>query len=598
MKSSQLPYGAKFLLTGSALATLSIWTNFFDAFTFPKFVLIFMLAINAVALLFINRKELISLKIYLVGTSVFIGLFLYAVISGDVLHTSLFGVQGRNMGFLSYLSLGIISLVFASWANGQVVSSTLFIFKLTAGVLVLYGCLQAFDIDPFDWNLVYEGIIGNFGNPNFMSVMSGLSAAAFLSVFLTSNKRATAYKLTHLATGSLSLIALYYSKSTQGWLVFAIAMSPLIYVRLMKYGLKIARAFLVAGISLFAFIGIALFNKGPFASFIYQQSLEFRSDFWSIAWRMASANPWNGVGIDRYQNYYREYRTLEQVNRVGAEDFSDSAHNIYLHLAATGGFPLAIAMLALNLYVAYRFIVAIKRITQHQEFIALVFGIWLAIQGQSLISVEYPSISLWSWISAGLGVGISYRGSTSKNPEVALSAKYGGLFATTILLGSSLFYLVPAANAQSSLLKGFYAFVEKGDLEAISTKATFLREMESKDPHNPTLPILSANSLFQDGAYREAAAASRRAIKIDDHDYRSWWFLASSLESIGNREKAIPARLKTIELSPYNSQNLLELAKNYQAAQDAVGLEQVLKDLKEINPNSNEYLEASKLTIP
>lgn len=155
--------------------------------------------------------------------------------------------------------------------------------------------------------------------------------------------------------------------------------------------------------------------------------------------------------------------------------------------------------------------------------------------------------------------------------------------------------MTPIANAQSFLRTGFYAYVSKGDSEAIRIKSDFLKDMESKDPGNPTLPILSANSLFQDEAFKEAADASRRAIALDSHDYRSWWFLASSLEKLGKRVEAIEAREMTVKLSPFNAANLLELGKNQLANQDLSGARKSLEQIAKVDANSMEFQELTSL---
>jgi tetratricopeptide (TPR) repeat protein len=177
-----------------------------------------------------------------------------------------------------------------------------------------------------------------------------------------------------------------------------------------------------------------------------------------------------------------------------------------------------------------------------------------------------------------------------------LGRKYFGMFVSISMTAMTLFVVTPIASAQSQLRTGFYAYVAKGDAEAVRIKANFLKQMESKDPRNPTLPILSANSLFQDEAYEEAIEASRRAIIIDDHDYRSWWFLATSLEKIGRREEALEARKRTIELSPFNITNLLELGKNQVSVGDLSSARNTLAQMAEIAPGSAEVQELTNLT--
>jgi O-antigen ligase len=501
------------------------------------------------------------------------------------------------MGFLSYLALAIFSLFFASQASPLVLNRTVAVFYGVVAVVVGYGLLQVLDLDPFNWRLNYEGIIGNLGNPNFMSVIAALCAAIALIHFIESGLR-NGVSYLHLFLFSSALTAVYFSKSTQGWIVFLISLAPWVFVRVKRVNLVASRLFVVAISSAVIAVALALFQTGPLSKVLYEQSLSFRADFWRIAWKMAVDNPWLGVGIDRYQNYYREYKTLEQVRALGAEDFSDSAHNLYLHFFATGGFPLGLLFLVINVYVGFRFTVVLKRTNESQTKIASIFGLWLGIQAQNLISIDYPSIALWSWIFGGLAVGLSVMGEGTKTTKENLGRKYIGVAASVAATTVSLVFLIPAASAQSMLRTGFYAYVEKGDLEAIKIKSDYLEGLGKKEPGNPTLPILAANSLFQDEAYEEAAEAARRAIDIDSHDYRAWWFLASSLENLDRRIDALQAREMTIKLSPYNSPNLLELARNQAQAEDLSGLEETIKQLREIDPNSVETLEAQKLLAP
>ena len=597
MKRQSLTWEVSLALIFASLITLAFWTSFFEPFILAKSALLLLGGAWLLGLLLVHSGTLKRMKAYSLLLSGLIAYFILVLVQSDLMYTSLFGVQGRNMGFLSYLALVIFSLFFASQASFLVLSRTLTVFYGVVAIVVAYGLLQIFELDPFNWRLNYEGIIGNLGNPNFMSVVAALCAAMALIYFIESGIR-NGVSYLHFSLFLSALTALYFSKSTQGWIVFLISLAPWVYVRLKSISLLASRLFILVISSAVIAVALALVQAGPLSKVLYEQSLSFRADFWRIAWRMAVDNPWFGVGIDRYQNYYREYKTLEQVRAVGAEDFSDSAHNLYLHFFATGGFPLGLLFLAINLYVGYRFIVVLKPSNESQIKIAAIFGLWLGIQAQNLISIDYPSIALWSWIFAGLAVGLSFMGEGTKNKKENLGRKYIGVAISVSATTLSLVFLIPASSAQSMLRTGFYAYVEKGDLEAIKVKSDYLEGLGKKEPGNPTLAILAANSLFLDEAYEEAAEAARRAIDIDSHDYRAWWFLASSLEKLDRRIEAIQAREMTIKLSPYNSPNLLELARNQAQAKNLSGLEETIKQLREIDPNSVETLEAQKLLSP
>lgn len=575
--------------------TWVMWPGHFEPFIFSKFLLLVLTGAMALGFLIPHYPLLKKMPAFTFLNLFFLAWFLVLVIRSEVIHTSTFGVQGRNMGFLSYLSLAAISMYLASVSSETLLRRIVFIFSIATSGLGLYGFLQILKLDPFDWKLVYQGIIGNLGNPNFMSVMGALFGASMVFWSLQS-KQSLPLKTTSVLGLFLSAATIYFSRSTQGWIVLLIAVSPLAFLKIQRLSKFVSKLFLVVVAAGATLLGMAIFQVGPLSSLVYQQSLSYRADFWRIAWKMAEDNPIFGVGIDRYQNFYREYKTLEQVRAVGAEDFSDSAHNLYLHFAATGGFLLAGLLLALNIFVAYRFIVAMRKSQASLDRVALIFGVWLGIQAQSLISVDYPSIALWGWVFAGLGVGLSYRG-LEQQPKGAqkLGSKYLGQFVWIAASATTLAFLIPAASAQSDLKIGFYAYVAKGDLEAIQIKSDYLKKIESKDSRNPTLPILAADSLFQDEAFGASAEAARRAIAIDSHDYRSWWFLASSLEKLNRREEALNARQKTVELSPFNVVNMLELGKDQLAAGQLDKAKQTRDLISQISTDTSEFRELSDL---
>jgi Tfp pilus assembly protein PilF len=71
---------------------------------------------------------------------------------------------------------------------------------------------------------------------------------------------------------------------------------------------------------------------------------------------------------------------------------------------------------------------------------------------------------------------------------------------------------------------------------------------------------------------------------MDPEDWVSWWFMASAYEESGDRVAAIPARKKTVELDPWNTSVLLELAKDQLAAGDRPAFEKSKSEILRINP--------------
>jgi len=591
----RLPLQTTLLLTGLVIATWVFWTPHFEQFVFSKFLIIFLIGAWSLGSLLGHLNISRTNRVFLILSLTFISWFAFLAVASDVTHTAFFGVLGRNMGFLAYLALVLISLLFASSTSELLLRKTLLAFSISTVGIAVYGTIQILNLDPWDWELLFDGIIGNFGNPNFMGVLGAWFG--ILAVFLTiTSKKSWKFNAIGVLGFLLASSLIYNSKSTQGWVILFLGLIPILYLITMRLSRKIRGLLALSLCSIVTISGLAIFKIGPLSPLIYQESLLYRFEYWRIAWKMAVDHPLFGVGIDRYQNFYREYVSLEHVRRVGAEDFSDSAHNIYLHLAATGGFPLAILLLLINLFVFYRFVVAFRRAQSLKPEIALIFGLWLGIQAQSLISVDYPSIALWGWVFTGLAVGISSLETLTNNQAHSKQErKFPGLLVSGIATTLAVFVIAPIASSQTQLRTGFYAYIPKGDNNAIEIKSSFLKQVEAKSPNDPELPLLSANSLFQDGAYAEAIDASRRAIALDAHDYRSWWFIATSLERLGKRVEALEPRQTSIELSPLNVANLLELAKNQIASGNVNGVRLTQERIALVEPNSSALNEIEAL---
>jgi O-antigen ligase len=52
---------------------------------------------------------------------------------------------------------------------------------------------------------------------------------------------------------------------------------------------------------------------------------------------MTLENLTNGVGVDSYGYFYKEYRDLEAIERTGPERVSNTAHNVFLDISSGAG---------------------------------------------------------------------------------------------------------------------------------------------------------------------------------------------------------------------------------------------------------------------
>ena len=167
-----------FLYVGpvGTLAISPFWS--YDAINIPKFVSV--TAFGGMAWLFIlhylhQSKTRIFRKLFILS-GLFLGLMVLVIIfSKGNLTQQVFGASGRNTGFITYLSFIGIMCAFAISSSVTLMKKIGFSLIGTALVSDIYGLVQSFDADPFNWTNPYSPVFGCLGNPNFLSSLLGIA---------------------------------------------------------------------------------------------------------------------------------------------------------------------------------------------------------------------------------------------------------------------------------------------------------------------------------------------------------------------------------------------------------------------------------------
>jgi O-antigen ligase len=592
------------------VGSLAIFTSLFDPFAAAKSFVIFsggaLLSGYAALDLFKARikgsGQIQKWFLYLVLG--FVALFLFRTLTTSDVNGALFGVVGRHSGFLAYFGyvlIFVLSMFYVNVSNFDALVKGLLVAGFFASA---YTLLEFLDLEFWNMTQVYEGTSGLFGNPNFSGAFMALTAIA--ATWLLFTKTTNLIKLIAAIALPLALFGIYTAKALQGYISLAIGISLIVLMMLWK----VKKSYGYASLATIAFGGIAAvlgsLQVGPLSSLFYKGSVSERGDMWRTAIAMIKDNPLLGVGIERYGFYFRQYRDLKQALRAGPDVFSDNAHNVVLHLMATGGILLGALYLLISVGILA---VGIKALlTSHgvkQKALTAVLALWIPIQAQNAISVDNPGVFVWSWILGGAVIGIASDAIAieEKKPKVKVTkvssptsdvhplAPLVALVCVLLAIG----FTVKPLISQKSFAFAFYLGTDPSNPETLKNKVDVLIKAENQDPGNVTWPRYSANSLFIDKAWKETIEAAERAISKDPEDWISWWFMASAYEQSGERVKAIPSRLKTVELDPWNTSVLLELAKNQLAAGDSVGFEESKKKILRINPNGSDAQAVSGL---
>ena len=459
-----------------------------------------------------------------------------------------FGTMGRNTGLLFYLALIFVLL------GGIIISGTpeyrksIYVITGVGVASACYGLIQYLDLDPINWANKYSPIIGFLGNPNFQSSLLGLSAIGAL-VILLDDSLSMAKRIFSAVFIVAALFIAAVSNSQQGLLVFALGFACLAFFKikaLKNFTMTFSFVFALASTSLVSLIGF--FNKGPLSGLLYQASVTYRGDYWRAGWNMALDNPVFGVGLDAYGDNYRRYRTLEATLRRGPDVISNAAHNVFIDLAANGGFVL------LAIYCCF-IILALKKITLYMKsgsrdlYFEGVIAIWIAFLAQSIISINQIGLAVWGWAFTGLIIGWQKNlndsepktNSTRKPSQLAAPKELDPKTLLTAILGLSAGLilsappLIASANVKSSIA---------------STQLAKILEAERNWPRDPARSnqiavILVANSLNKEAL--EIAMLSTSQFK---DNFESWKVL-SEIPGVSDSDKK--QALKNMkELDPLN----------------------------------------------
>ena len=532
----------KTILWGVGLTSV-VMTPFmsYEPINLPRLVILTIFGVSLILLIAIHRNELINnehKKILLVLLSFILWSLMSTGFSDLGFIDAFFGVFGRNNALLTYLMFMafIAATIFVS--NLKFIRSLLLVMVIIGVLSAVYGFMQSIGVDPFGW--ISENIIvfGFFGNPNFQASFMGITATVAFAYLLNKDYKLS-IKFGFLAFIFLALYIVYKSKSQQGYLVFIAGVSVVIYLWLRANPvLKKFKTLYLSGLG-FGVIAVLLdiFQKSPWSSFLYKESVSYRGDFWRAGWNMTINNPAFGVGLDGYRDNFRFHRDQVSADR-NPNSFVDSAHNVFLDISSGGGFPLVliyITMLVMVLMSARR---VIKRSTTFDYNFAALFASWVGYTAQSVISIQQIGIAIWGWVLAGAIIGYEINSRKDNSLRLAnrdaseILAVSAGLIIGLII---SLPPFIADAQFRSSVLKG-----EIGKIESSLQRW----------PQNVS-NMNFASDLFRKGGFPDQALnMARKAVALNPRNFEAWQQIFLSQNAPESERNA--ALMKMREMDPFN----------------------------------------------
>jgi O-antigen ligase len=530
------------IVVWGASATTLLVTPFFsyDPINAPRFVVLLVFGLMGFSLLLSARRGITTKYRVVVSASIlFIIWGLIATFaSGINLNEGLFGVTGRQTGLLAYFAL-IVLMVSGFVASSEGLSRKLALTLVGIGILSgLYGVLQSFGGDPFDWINPYSPVFGFFGNPNFQASFMGIAAVAAIAMSLESSAKLQ-NRIGLLVFVALAFFNIYESKSQQGYLVFlaGVVVVGYLFVRGNEKLRKLASLYAVAAVVGFVAVVLDILQKSPWSSILYKESVTFRGDFWRAGWKMTTDNPVFGVGLDGYRDHYRASRDVVTALRPESDAMTDSSHNVFLDISSGGGFPLLIIYVFLIGLTIYSAIKVIRRSTGFDVGFAAVLGAWVAYLAQSLISINQLGLAVWGWVL--MGVIIGYEINTREKEEAIKIKPVHSTIAIGMGLITGLGVGLPLMVADAT----FRSTVKSGDVIKIEAS---VRQW----PQSVSRMTLAAQILREGNLPERSIVIAREAVVFNPMNFEAWKEL--SLQPNATEQERAEALATMKKLDPYN----------------------------------------------
>lgn len=312
-------------------------------------------------------------------------------------------------GYSAYLMLGLLAAMTINTPERRrrAGSATLLSVAIVAG----YAILQRAGLDPLPWNNIYAPSSTSFlGNPNFAAAYIGIPTPLVVARFLSASGRS------RIGYGALFLL-LVGGQAAAGSLLgpFATGIGLAVMAVLMLATSDRPRARRTGGILAWVgpVTGLAALYAFWSGTVVGPMTVTIRLYYWRAALGMFSDHPFVGVGLGRFEDFFRRYRPAGGFADFGNAAMADNPHSVPLALASEGGLLLLLPWLAL-LGVIVGLVVSWVRNARPREVsypdrlaVAAWSGAFAAYVGQSLANFDVPSLAVLGYILGGSVVALT-----------------------------------------------------------------------------------------------------------------------------------------------------------------------------------------------
>jgi hypothetical protein len=269
---------------------------------------------------------------------------------------------------------------------------------------------------------------------------------------------------------------------------------------------------------------------------------------------MGIQNPFSGVGMDAYGDWYRRVRPQRAlIDTPGIETVTNAAHNVFLDIFAYGGFPLLLSYLGILGFGLRAVIKFMSRRNSYDGIFATLAVVWICYQVQSLISINQIGLAVWGWVLTGALV--SYERSTrisdfvdlgkvptkqskSRVPASSRENVSSGLIAGVGLMVGMIVALPPVTADNK-----WWSALQARNLEKIENSLT----PGYFNPSNSQKYAQAINLLLNNNLPDLALKYARASVEFNPEDFTAWFQLYSLANSSPDEKATALANLKRLD---------------------------------------------------
>jgi O-antigen ligase len=392
-----------------------------DPVNVTKMVALSVVAFALAFVVFAKSSRLLwsDAKPQIIASIAFIVFAISAVANSESpLGQNFYGTYGRNTGFLTYFSLTLVFVATLVLRRTESFRNILYGLLFAGLMNVIYGAWTITFGDFVSWNNPYNRILGTFGNPNFIGSFLGIFAS-LLVAYLLIPKTHLVIRLIGVVVLIATFLEIRSSMAVQGIVVSGGGIALVIFFFLRsKFEKWTVPIIYLGSVGVIGFIALmGALQKGPLTSIVYKTSVSLRGEYWQAGINMANSQPFTGVGMDAYGDWYRRSRDAQALILPGPNTTTNAAHNVFIDFLAYGGYPLFIAYMAL---IIMSLISAIKLTFIQKEFNFVKVGLivtWICYQVQSIISINQIGLAVWGWVTGGALIAYEFSTRASQGEE-------------------------------------------------------------------------------------------------------------------------------------------------------------------------------------